>query len=199
MSAPVFIACRRAISSVESGAAAVSAAMSSIWPPTMPARPAARARPAQSAARISALGVGARIGEDLEGERLQRVAGEDGGRLVEGAVGGRPAAPQVVVVHRRQIVVDQRIGVQALDRGAGAEAARASARPSARAVSIDQEGPQPLAAAERRIAHGLEEPPRARRLARPRLERRAARRARASTAAAAAASRALNARQSIDV
>ena len=39
-------------------------------------------------------------------------------RLAEDLVAGRPAAAQVVVVHRRQVVVDQRIGVDHLD-GAG--------------------------------------------------------------------------------
>ena len=100
--------------------AAVSASMSSIWPPTMPATPAARARPAQSAARIAASRIGPRIGENFEGERLQGVARQNGGRLVEGAVSRRAAAPQIVVVHRRQIVVDQGIGVDALDRRARA-------------------------------------------------------------------------------
>jgi hypothetical protein len=54
--APVFIACRRATSPNVNGATVVSASMSSIWPPTMPARPAARASPNDSATRTSALG-----------------------------------------------------------------------------------------------------------------------------------------------
>ncbi len=41
----------------------------------------------------------------------QRVAGQDGGRLAVDLVTRGPAAAQVVVVHRRQIVVNQRIGV----------------------------------------------------------------------------------------
>jgi hypothetical protein len=56
-------------------------------------------------------------GQQFEGERLQRVAGEDGGRLVERDVAGRLAAAQIVVVHRRQVVVDQRVGVDHLDGG----------------------------------------------------------------------------------
>ena len=59
------------------------------------------------------------VGEDLEGERQEAVARQNRGRLVKGLVAGRPAAPQIVVVHRRQIVVDERIGVDHLDRGGG--------------------------------------------------------------------------------
>ena len=169
-SAPVFIACRRAIASIESGAAAVSASMSSIWPPTMPARPAARARPTQSPARDRGVGIGPRIGENLEGQRLQGVARQNGGRLVEGAVSGRPAAPQVVVVHRRQIVVDQRIGVHAFDRRAGQD--RRAVGAAERARGFDREkGPQPLAAAERGVAHRFDQTARPRDLPGLRLDR----------------------------
>jgi hypothetical protein len=41
------------------------------------------------------------VRKQVEGEDLQRVSGEDCGRLVEGAMRGRPAATQVVVVHGR--------------------------------------------------------------------------------------------------
>ena len=50
--------------------------------------------------------------------RMQRVAGEQGGGFVEGLVARGPAAAQVRVVHARQVVMDQRISVDALD-GAG--------------------------------------------------------------------------------
>ncbi len=93
-------------------------------------------------------------GQDLECQRLQRVAGQDGGGLVEGPVAGRPAAPQVVVVHGRQIVVDQRVGVDDLDRGRHVvefrflEAKRVARR-------IHQQRAHALAAVEGGIAHGL--------------------------------------------
>ena len=50
------------------------------------------------------------VGQHLKGQRQQGIAGQDRERFVEGLVTGGPATPQVVVVHRRQIVVDQRIG-----------------------------------------------------------------------------------------
>ena len=57
--------------------------------------------------------------EHLEGQRQQGVAGQDRRRLAEHLVAGRPAAAQVVVVHRRQVVVDQRVGVDHLDGTGG--------------------------------------------------------------------------------
>src|SRR6185437_16899539 len=103
-------------------------------------------------------------GENGEGERQQPVAGENGGRLVEGLVRGRTAAAQVVVVHRRQVVVDQRIAVDAFDRAAGAQRRRRVA--AERAGGLDgQERPQPLAAAERAVTYGVEHPLRPRDLA----------------------------------
>ena len=56
--------------------------------------------------------------QQLESQCLQAVANEQGRRFVVLDVAGRPPAPQHVVVHARQIVVDQRIGVDQLD-GAG--------------------------------------------------------------------------------
>jgi hypothetical protein len=46
-------------------------------------------------------------GDDVEGERQQAVAGKDRRRLVEGDMHGRLAAAQVVVVHRRQVVMHE--------------------------------------------------------------------------------------------
>ena len=47
------------------------------------------------------------VGDNVERQRQQAVAGEDRRRLVEGAVHRRLAAAQIVVVHRRQVVMDQ--------------------------------------------------------------------------------------------
>jgi hypothetical protein len=47
---------------------------------------------------------------------------EDRGRFVELPVCGRAAAPQIIVVHGRQVVVHERVGVNQLDgRGHGIE------------------------------------------------------------------------------
>ena len=66
-------------------------------------------------------------GEHLERERLQRVAGEDRRRFVELPVSRRAAAPQIVVVHRRQVVVHERVGVNQLDGGGDASSASSAA------------------------------------------------------------------------
>ena len=110
----------------------------------------------QLAADVGVL-VGRRIGQHLEGEGQQPVAGQDGGRLVELAVAGRTAAPQFAIVHRRQIVVDQRIAVDHLDgRGDADGAVPVDAEKGGRLHH--QEGAQPLAAVQAAIAHGVEHP-----------------------------------------
>ena len=58
----------------------------------------------------------AEIGEDFVGLGLEGVAGEDGGGFSEDDMAGGLAAAEVVVVERGQIVMDERIGVQHLDR-----------------------------------------------------------------------------------
>ena len=95
-------------------------------------------------------------GEHLERERLQRVAGEDRRRLVELPMRRRAAAPQIVVVHRRQVVVHERVGVNELDgRGDGVE--RVFGRADELAACVHEQGPDALAAAEHRVAHRVEQ------------------------------------------
>jgi hypothetical protein len=77
----------------------------------------------------------------------------------------RPAPAQVVVVHRRQVVVDERVAVQQFEGGPGAQ--RTGTLPSEQARGLDdEERPQPLAAAERRVPHRREKAARAGDLAR---------------------------------
>ena len=63
------------------------------------------------------IGVGIRTSQNFEREGQQPIAGQNCGRLVELLVDRRQAAAQVVVVHRGQIVMDQRIAMDALERG----------------------------------------------------------------------------------
>jgi hypothetical protein len=96
-----------------------------------------------------------RVRQHLERERLQCVRGEDRRGLVELAVHRGLAAPQVVVVHRRQVVVHQRERVQQLDRsGRGIEQRRVERQ--AFPGRVHQERPHPLAAVHR-VTHGLVE------------------------------------------
>ncbi|MCY1518254.1 hypothetical protein D9M68_529660 [compost metagenome] len=93
-------------------------------------------------------------GEQLEGQRLQRVAREQRVGFAELHVHGGLAAAQHVVVHARQVVVHQRIGVDEFggagrtQRGVGVAADRFIGREH-------QQRPQPLAAVEHGIAHGV--------------------------------------------
>jgi len=92
--------------------------------------------------------------EDFEGEHLQRVADENGGCFVEGAMTGGPAAAQIVIVHRWQIIVHERVRMNQFDCACGAvESARIEAEHLTR--EVHEQGTNPLAAAERRIAHRL--------------------------------------------
>ena len=99
----------------------------------------------------------AMLGGAEEGQRLQRVAGEDGGGLIEGLMAGGPAAPQVVVVHRRQIIVDQGVGVEHLDRrhGPGAGMVMAADRAAGRQ---HQRRAQAFAAGEHAVTHRFVQP-----------------------------------------
>ena len=55
--------------------------------------------------------------QQVEGLGEEAVAGEDRDVLAEGHVARRLAAAQRVVVDRRQVVMDQRVGVDELERG----------------------------------------------------------------------------------
>ena len=98
--------------------------------------------------------MGVLVQQDVEGCGLEGIAGEDGGGLVIGLVNGGSAAADVVVVHTGQVVVDQAVGMDAFEGAGGAQH-----RPF---LDVEQtgrlqreEGTQPLAGAEGRIAHGL--------------------------------------------
>ena len=122
------------------------------------------------------VGIGSRVGEDREGERQQRIAGEDRGRLVVGLVHGRLAAAHVVVVHRRQVVVDEAVAMHAFQCRGSADDARAGRAKHPRRLD-QQERPEPLAGTEGGVAHGGKQPRRplafagARRCRQERVER----------------------------
>ena len=96
------------------------------------------------------------IREDTKSIGQQAVAGKDGGRLVEGLVDRRQAAPQIVVVHRRQIVMDQRIAMDAFERRGDSER-RLSAHRKKRRAFHHQKRPEPLAAAQLAVPDRLHE------------------------------------------
>ncbi len=55
------------------------------------------------------------IGENLESECQQRIPGKDSRRFIERLMHGRTSAPHVVVIHGRQVVMHQRIAMDAFN------------------------------------------------------------------------------------
>ncbi len=135
ISAPVFIACiacRPLASSegrVRPGISVVPAASrSTACPPTMPER-AGRSRNPLDDAQLPrgqiGVGAGARLArQQRKGLGEQAIAGQDGDAVAVHHVQGRPAPPQRVVVHRRQVVVNERVGVNQLDGARGRQGQR---------------------------------------------------------------------------
>ncbi len=93
-------------------------------------------------------------GRHLEGLGEQRVAREHRDALAEDHVVRRLAATEIVVVHRRQVVVDERIGVDALD-GAGQGHGRGIGAAAGLGRREDERRAHALAAGEDRVAHRL--------------------------------------------
>ena len=82
----------------------------------------------------------------------QAERGENRDRLTEREVIGRPAAPERGIVHRREIVEDQRRGVDELHRGARRERARGVAAAQLRREQR-QHRPHALRWREERVGH----------------------------------------------
>ena len=89
----------------------------------------------------------------FESQSLQGVPGQNGGGFIEGDVYGRLATAQCIVVHGRQIVVNQRIGVDHLDGGGGRIESR-HIQAEQTAGRIHQTRAQTFAAAEGGVTHG---------------------------------------------
>ena len=90
--------------------------------------------------RDATLRIDRRMREQFERERLQRIAGEDRGGFVERDMHGRLAAAQCVVVHRGQVVVHERVGVDEFDRRRRARRAQSSSAPNAVPVAYTSNG-----------------------------------------------------------
>jgi len=60
-------------------------------------------------------------GQETEGLGQEGVSGKNGGGLVELDMGGGPAAAQRAVVHAGEVIMDERVGVEALHGNGGGE------------------------------------------------------------------------------
>ena len=57
------------------------------------------------------IGMHLRAGDHIEGQRKQSITRQNGSGLVKGLVHSRLAAPQIIIIHHRQIIMDQRIAM----------------------------------------------------------------------------------------
>ncbi len=142
--------------------------------------PARHASPARMACQTehertsdSRVRMGRGMGEDFEGQCQQGIAGQDRGGLVKGLMNGRTSAPQIVIIHRRQVVMDERVTMHAFKRYRRVQ--RRFICDAAKSGTFqNEERPEPFAAAHRRIAHRFHQPfrnvLRARRLRQPIIE-----------------------------
>jgi hypothetical protein len=96
-------------------------------------------------------------GQGLEGQGQEGIAGKDGHSLPKLTMTCWKSTPQVVIVHRRQVVVDERIGVDHLD-GAGRRHGRVKVAAARFRGPEDQQRPQPFAGGEETITDRLAEP-----------------------------------------
>ena len=92
--------------------------------------------------------------DEPESLGVEPVAGQDRDVLAEADVARRAPAAQVVVVHRREVVVDQRVRVDQLERGGERQHVGRLAAQRARRRER-QHRPDALAAGQQRIAHRL--------------------------------------------
>ncbi len=101
-------------------------------------------------------GWGGKLGDGLEGEGLEGVAGEDGDGFAEDLVAGGLAAAEVVVVEGWEVVVDEGVGVDHLQRGAeiGCACGELSGVCDHAGGFHAEDGAEAFAAGEGAVAHG---------------------------------------------
>jgi len=93
-------------------------------------------------------------GHEFESQGQQRVARQDRDPFAEHLVVGRFPSAEVVVVHRGKVVVDQRVGVDHLQRAGGRHHHR-GLPPAEFGRHQAEDGPEPFPTGEDRITHGL--------------------------------------------
>ena len=95
--------------------------------------------------------------ESLIGLGLERVSGKDRNGFPENDVAGGLAAAEIVVIERRQIVVDQLVGMEHLERrGKVFDAGGRPRRSGDHGRGLDaQHGTKTFASSEDAVPHGL--------------------------------------------
>ena len=117
-------------------------------------RPGRRGQRADQLAANRRIAVRIGIGQHAECRGQQPVAGEHCGRVIELLMAGRAAAAQIAVVHRRQIVVHERIGMHHFDRRRDLQGA-APCHSEEAAAGEHEKRAQALAGCQCGVAHRL--------------------------------------------
>jgi hypothetical protein len=97
------------------------------------------------------------ISKNRERKCLQRIAYENRRSFIVGTVAGWPATPQVIVVHRRKIIMDEAVNMDQLNRSRrGIEIGQRRAERFAR--QINESGSQSFATTQGAVSHRLAQP-----------------------------------------
>jgi hypothetical protein len=99
-------------------------------------------------------GPGPALGGDLEGLGEQGIAGEDGDPFTEDLVVGEASASIIVVIHGRQVVVDEGVGVDAF-HGASQGHGVGRGPPAGLGGGQAEDGAETFSAGEQGIPHGF--------------------------------------------
>jgi hypothetical protein len=97
------------------------------------------------------------MGQHPEGRGQQSVSSKNRRRLVELLVAGRSAAAQIAIVHRRQVVMNEGISMDHLDRCRYLQGAPPG-DPKKPRTRQDKERPQPFPGRQGRVAHRIVDP-----------------------------------------
>ena len=100
------------------------------------------------------VGGGRGVGDEVEGFGLESVASENGHGFAKDFVGGGSAAAEVVVVHGRQVVMNEGVGVEKLG-GAGGKEGVDFVAATGFGGSEGEDGAESFAACEDGVTHGL--------------------------------------------
>src|SRR6185437_6602622 len=132
-----------------------SDSMSTTWPPIMPGgnAPPTPVPMASENSRTMSTTVADEAGSCAMVWNAS-VCGEDGDGLSVRDVAGRLAAPEIVVIERGEIVVDQRVSVHHLDGGAEVRSSRRQFMRDAASGFHAEDGAQAFAARKGGVPHG---------------------------------------------
>ena len=123
-----------------------TAPRSSTCPPAIPIEPQALAI-ALMTSRLFGVRRWQFAGQNFECQSLQRVTGQNGSGFIECPVTGGSAAPQVIIIHGRQVIMNQGIGMDKFN-APRRRVELFKGTPERFACCINEHRPNPLAAGQ---------------------------------------------------